>query len=540
MKINAFWVAAWWLAAGVAGVAAPTFQTLVHLQGPGPSQPHAGLTEGPDGKLYGASTRGGTLDVGTIFSVTTSGSLAVVVDLTGTVGPRFGGEPLSAPIVDGTFGFLGVTVVGGTSDFGTIYTLTKSGVYTPQIQFSNQPGAVKGSLPVSAPFLASDNNLYGTTVGGSSGVFGTVYRIAANGIFSTLVEFTGTGGARPGAFPNAGLVEGADGALYGVTGNGGAFDRGMFFRLTKSGSYAPLFSFSATAGANPGSSPTATPLLASDGNFYGTTEGGGTHDCGTLYRVTPAGVHTVLVHFTGTTGTALGRFARSPLVEDGSGNLYGTTYQGGTGNRGTIFRLAPDGTFTTLHDLDPSGIQGALLSYGGLLLRPDGALYGTSAGGGQFGVGTIFRLNLLEPGNPDALVAKVRGSGTSAPLGDGVINTSGSGQSVAAKIPVGATKTFEVTVQNDGASEHAFRVQGPGSDKRFKVRYFDDAGQEITSAVVAGTYEAINIPVAGSAKLAVKVKATGASVGRAKAIRVTAIAEDSGLSDTVEVRVAGK
>jgi uncharacterized repeat protein (TIGR03803 family) len=162
-----------------------------------------------------------------------------------------------------------------------------------------------------------------------------VFKVTTNGVLTLLVSFNGTNGDNP----QAGLVLGNDGNFYGTTANGGSggcidyngSGCGTVFRLTANGVLTTLVSFNGTNGAH----PQARLLLSTDGNFYGTTYGGGSSDNGTVFRVTTNGVLTSLVSFTGDNGAN----PRAGLVLGNDGYFYGTTAIGGPGGGGTIFRL---------------------------------------------------------------------------------------------------------------------------------------------------------------------------------------------------------
>jgi uncharacterized repeat protein (TIGR03803 family) len=184
--------------------------------------------------------------------------------------------------------------------------------------------------------------------GGTAG-YGTIFRITPTGTFEQLYSFLdGYGG---GCFPFGGLVEGSDGNFYGTTnqcGTGGP--AGTVFRISPAGTFTTLHSFSGPDGAYSYSSL----VQGSDGYFYGTTNGGGTSGYGTVFRITPTGTLTTLCSFSGSDGAS----PYAGLVR-GSDNdfFYGTTAGGGTSNAGTVFRMTPDGTLTTLHSF--SGNDGA-------------------------------------------------------------------------------------------------------------------------------------------------------------------------------------
>jgi uncharacterized repeat protein (TIGR03803 family) len=155
-----------------------------------------------------------------------------------------------------------------------------------------------------------------------------VFRITSAGSLTNLHSFAGPDGANP----QAALIEGLDGNLYGTTYAGGMTGSGTVFRITTSGSLTNLHSFSGLDGAN----PWASLLLGSDGNFYGTTYKGGSTMNGTIFRITPTGSFTNLHAFA--SGTE-GAFPQDALIQGGDGCFYGTTINGGTSGVGTIFRL---------------------------------------------------------------------------------------------------------------------------------------------------------------------------------------------------------
>ncbi len=208
--------------------------------------------------------------------------------------------------------------------------------------------------------------------------------------FKTLVNFDGTNGDSP---QFVSLVQGTDGNLYGTTGAGGAEDDGTVFRVTPSGTLTVIYSFCTQANCTDGSGPYAGLTLGSDGNFYGTTENGGTSEkclarCGTVFKVTPQGDLTTLHSF----DLADGACPSAQLIQATNGQFYGVTSFGGARKRGagTIFQISPEGALITLHRFaNPAGGQTPI---GSLLQASDGNFYGTTADGGAKGSGTVFRM----------------------------------------------------------------------------------------------------------------------------------------------------
>lgn len=261
-----------------------------------------------------------------------------------------------------------------------------------------------GFQPNGPPLQASDGNFYGTTRNGGINTCrpispipcGVIFKVMPSGQETVLYQFGST--ANDGYSALSALIQGPDGALYGTTSNGGAFGGGgTVFRIALDGSYRILHSFGGAIGE--GDTLSSALVLARDGNFYGVTSSGGANrcdpsreggSCGTIFKLTPDGTLTTLQSFGGT--PSAGVQPNGPLVQTLDGAFYGTTSLGGTYGRGTVFRLGVDGTLTTVYSFgatgsDPSSPQGSLVQ------GMDGALYGTTPSGGT-GYGTAFRLDL--------------------------------------------------------------------------------------------------------------------------------------------------
>jgi uncharacterized repeat protein (TIGR03803 family) len=231
--------------------------------------------------------------------------------------------------------------------------------------------------------LDKTGNLYGTTSAGGTGKYGTVFKITPSGAESVLYSFTG---GTDGCFPqNAGVVLGKNGVLYGTTSGEGCSSLGTVFKLSPSGAETVLHRF--VNNHKDGSDPKAGLFIDNTGNLYGTTYFGGTHGYGTVFKITPSGAEKVLHSFTGLDG-------ENPLasvIRDTAGNIYGTTYIGGASNYGTVFKLTPTGTETVLHTFVGYPADGAYPT-AGLVLGTKGILYGTTYAGGSTKYGTVFKL----------------------------------------------------------------------------------------------------------------------------------------------------
>jgi uncharacterized repeat protein (TIGR03803 family) len=207
----------------------------------------------------------------------------------------------------------------------------------------------------------------------------------SNPFLQTMHRFQG--GSTDGGRPVAALVQAADGNFYGTTLEGGAANLGTVFRMTPEGVVTVLHAF--VGGAADGASPQAGLLVGTDGQFYGTTSAGGAASLGVVFRMTTAGAVTLLHTFGG--GTTDGANPYAKVIQATDGSLYGTTLGGGTDNAGVVFRIAPSGVVTIVHAFN--GTDGAS-PYAALLQANDGALYGTAAGGGTAAKGVVYRLTL--------------------------------------------------------------------------------------------------------------------------------------------------
>jgi uncharacterized repeat protein (TIGR03803 family) len=265
---------------------AGTLTTLYAFQGGKgePMLPYAGLVQAPDGHLYGTTMRGGANDAGTVFRLTLSGELTVLHEFSG----KDGQNPEGTLIIGGDGNLYGTTLIGGDNDRGVIYRIATGGSFTvlysfPQLGEFNTSGLATnetGANPRASLLLAADGNYYGTAYQGGASGYGTVFRMTPAGSVSVVYSFGGT--PRSGGYPLAGLVQDASGALYGTTERGGHVNTGSVFRLTTSGTYTLLHSF--TGGIDDGQNPYAT-LLPLNGEFYGVSYNDGVSGYGAVFKL---------------------------------------------------------------------------------------------------------------------------------------------------------------------------------------------------------------------------------------------------------------
>ncbi len=338
--------------------------------------PQGSLVRGTDGNFYGMTNAGGTNGYGTIFRISPGGATFTVLrHLSRTTD---GSSPAGSLVQNTDGAFYGMTYSGGTTGYGTLFRITTGGSFSV---LHHLDGSSQGSLPVANLVQGTDGNYYGTTSAGGTTNHGTVFRTCTNGTYTVLYSLNRTphGGA-----PLGNLVQGADGAFYGTSSEGGSNAAGTIFRITTGGSFTVLRHLSSSAD---GRNPRAGLVRGTDGAFYGTTYGGGSNGHGTIFRITAGGTYTVLRHLSSLTD---GRNPEAELVQGNDGAFYGSTYNGGSNGWGTIFRITAGGTFTVLRHLSSS--TDGRYPEGSLTQAPDGAFYGVNSAGGSNGGGTIFRI----------------------------------------------------------------------------------------------------------------------------------------------------
>jgi uncharacterized repeat protein (TIGR03803 family) len=259
-----------------------------------------------------------------------------------------------------------------------------------------------GLFPTASLIFDSVGNVYGTTSQGGAYTEGTVFELirAASGSWTEKVLHSFNDNGEDGYGPSAGLIFGPSGNLYGTTYSGGAYGYGTVFELSPDpdGSWTEKVLHNFMNNGAEGISPFAALIFDVKGNLYGTTAQGGSGNGGTVFELAPTAggswTETVLFSFSDNSGTG-GYSPVAGLIFDASGNLYSTTLRGGAYGYGTVFELIPTagGSWTekVLHDFNGGGNDGNS-PYAGLIFDPLGNLYGTTAEGGDHGYGTVFVL----------------------------------------------------------------------------------------------------------------------------------------------------
>jgi uncharacterized repeat protein (TIGR03803 family) len=293
--------------------------------------------QGADGNFYGTTYLGGSKGDGTVFKMSPSGSLTTLHNF----GGADGSQPLAGLAAGSDGNFYGTTNLGGSHGAGSVFKVTPSGQFTILHSFCSKAACADGQSSYAGLIQASDGNLYGTTLSGGTQGHGTVFKITKGGIFSTLYSFCAQSGCADGEFPQTGLVQASNGNLYGTTILGGAYGSGTIFELTLSGALTTLYSACSQTGCPDGNYLYAGLIQARDGNLYGIMQVGGAHNSGTIYRITLSGTLTTLYSFCSQPACADGQYPAAGLVQATNGNLYGTTADGGVHGDGTVFSIAP-------------------------------------------------------------------------------------------------------------------------------------------------------------------------------------------------------
>jgi uncharacterized repeat protein (TIGR03803 family) len=319
-----------------------------------------------------------------------------------------GENPVAGLVFDLKGNLYGTTYSGGAHDrcnyndhCGVVFKLTPKGEETVLYTFCAQTNCTDGENPYAAVVLDRKGNLYGTTVNGGAHGVGVVFKLTPEGKETVLYSFCAQDNCPDGYDPSSGLVLDQQGNLYGTTQYGGAHGAGIVFKVTPKGKETVLYNFCAQNNCADGAQPMAGLVFDQNGNLYGSTVEGGVvkncyNGCGVVFKLTPKGKETVLYTFCPQNNCFDGRNPAAGLVFDRKGNLYGTTELGGAGG-GTVFELTPKGKETVLYSFcAQNNCTDGSNPAAGLIFDTKGNLYGTTVSGGIYRgsdeVGVVFKL----------------------------------------------------------------------------------------------------------------------------------------------------
>jgi uncharacterized repeat protein (TIGR03803 family) len=392
---------------------AQTFTVLHNFTGgQDGANPTAGLTMDRGGNLYGTANVGGYMGgycgnfrgCGTVFKMTHTNGGWLFTPLYNFTGDNDGAVPEARVIIGPNGTLYGTTIIGGGSGCnsgdgcGTIFNLKPSPTackavfcrWTDTVLYSVTGGSGGANPELGDLVFDQAGNIYGTTTGGAYGQ-GIVFELTpSNGGWTerTLYHLGSD-------MPVSGVIFDKSGNLYGTTSQGGIYGFGMVYELTPSGDgwvENTLYSFQ---GGSDGENPWGGLIFDDSGNLYGTTVQGGIENGGTLFELTFSNgnwAHIVLYVFT-PEGSGGGYGPTGSLIMDAAGSLYGMTYEDGAYGSGLVFKLTPSGgswTYTSLHDF--TGGSDGCGPYGNLTFDANGSLYGTTYACGEDGYGVVFEI----------------------------------------------------------------------------------------------------------------------------------------------------
>jgi uncharacterized repeat protein (TIGR03803 family) len=393
-------------------------------------QSESSLIQASDGNFYGTTFYGGTCTVdssgcGTVFQITPSGTYTVIHTFTGSDGANPAGAPvqgtdgnlygityagtvfkisiaspyaftlmhtfsssegaaLSGGLTQGNDGnFYGTAFSGGANSDGTVFEISPTSPYTLTVLHSFAGGTTDGKNPQGGLVQGTDGNFYGTTTAGGSGSAGIVFKISPVSpyTFTLMHSFAIRRGTSEGERPDAGLVQGTDGSLYGTTQLGGLNSAGTVFKISPTSPYTESVVHSFSNVSTDGYQPLAGLVEGSDGNFYGTTNSAGANGVGLAYSISPSSPYTLSLLHSFANATTDGNDPQSGLVQGADGNFYGTTYSGGTNSLGVIYKMTPTSTLAAPVSLSaPASVSAGAsftMSYAVLNAPPAGAAVGT-------------------------------------------------------------------------------------------------------------------------------------------------------------------
>jgi uncharacterized repeat protein (TIGR03803 family) len=365
-----------------------------------------GLVEDPGGNLFGTTGGGTAAGVGTVFEIP-QGSGTVTTIATPVA---YGFDSFGSPVADSSGDLFGTTRLGGASGSGTVFEMAQgSDTVTTLASFDG----VDAGYPLAGLLRDAAGNLFGTSIRGGPDDDGTVFELPhGSTTITTLAAFNGADGAAP----QDGLIEDSSGDLFGTTTGGGPGGNGIIFEVAQnSGTITTLASFDGVSGAN----PVDTLIADAAGDLFGTALGGGAANVGTVFELAHgSNTITTLASFDGADGTN----PIGGLVMDAAGNLFGTTEAGGAGGAGTVFEVAQgSNTVTTLASFDYS--TNGSYPYAGLVADASGDLFGTTQQGGPGGYGTVFEL--AKGSSAISTLASFNNTNGASPLGGLVMDAGG-------------------------------------------------------------------------------------------------------------------
>jgi uncharacterized repeat protein (TIGR03803 family) len=335
---------------------------------------HAGLIRDNAGNLFGTTFDGG-IGEGTVFKIDgTTGVETVLFTFTPSVS---GGFPASPLVQDQAGNLYGIADLG-PGGAGVVFKISQDGTETLLEAFQGGLGR-NARVPSGGVLRDKVGNIFGTTLAGGNGTCflgcGSVYRLDSTGALHIRHFFSG---GADGSQPFGPLVRDAAGNLFGVAQQGGNLSCAEFpqvgcgtvFKIAPNGVFTVLHTF---AGGADGALPQAGLLMDKSGNIFGATGAGGTTENGLVFTISADGTYKVLHQFVGSDGSV----PNGRLIVDSNGNLFGTTQLGGSDALGTVFEMTAAGQVTVLHSF--TGLEDGATPMGGVIRDSAGNLFGTAS-----------------------------------------------------------------------------------------------------------------------------------------------------------------
>ncbi|MGA9471298.1 MAG: choice-of-anchor tandem repeat GloVer-containing protein [Terriglobales bacterium] len=408
------------------------------------------LSQGQDGNLYSTIETNGAYNSGSVYKMTTAGVYTPFYSfcVEGSHCASTGGYPLGGVTLGFDGNLWGTTQNGGKYAVGTVFKITSAGTLTNVYSFTNGKDDGVPNYPV---FQGQDGNMYGVSEVPYGGEYGAFFKLTTKGkITAKLFDYS------DGESPNL-PAQGTDLNFYGTTQYGGDayINCGVVYKATAAGKIGVLHNFAEYP--NDGCQPIGVLVQGNDGDFYGTTYGGGTtNNNGTVFKISSTGAYTLLYSFTfGNPSSANPYDARHPvagLTLGTDGNLYGVGEHGGTADHGAIFEITPTGTETVLHNFCAVNCADGMLPTTPMVLHTDGKFYGNTAGNSNGGESVFYSFDVeLQPfvklvtwSAKDGATAEILGQGFTGTSGVSFNGTAASFKVVSdtyltATVPAGAT-----------------------------------------------------------------------------------------------------
>jgi uncharacterized repeat protein (TIGR03803 family) len=376
------------------------------------------MSQGRDGDLYSTVQNNGTKNFGTVYKITTAGAPSTVYSFCALTSCDDGGYPHGGVTLGFDGNFYGTTQGGGTHAAGTMFKVTPTGTLTTLWNFAN---GTDESVPVYTTLLGQDGNMYGVSWGQYNGQYGAIFKVSASGVFKALSDFNYTNGALPNL-----PIQGTDGYFYGTAQLAGdpTCRCGVVYRATATGAIKVLHTFKGYP--SDGYHPIGILVQGTDGNFYGTTYQGGANNQGTVFKISSSGAYTLLYSFNHSSGNPNDAdLPQAGLTLGTDGNFYGVGSSGGSKNYGAIFKITPAGSESVVYSFDsqPGGADG-IGPTTPLVLHTNGKFYGNT-NGSSLGGSVFYSLDMGFKPLVDLVTWSAKVGKTVEILGQGFTGTTG-------------------------------------------------------------------------------------------------------------------